>query len=139
MAVCERGCLCKPLAHDNQLASTPAHRSPRFHLPPPAEKYTFDAYKVDSPSIDLSEDTSGFTEQLKDKDVKDYSSSYNSATRMMTFYLTTLPKGLYRVRVKSVNPNSATPAESGWSAVVGTGEQLRWPVLQAGITVPVAT
>ncbi len=99
------------------------------HSPPGAAGYTFDVIRVDNPSVegpsdlDTADNTAnGYTFVRTNAAV-----TGTLASDAITFTVPdpALDDALYRVRVKSVNPNSQDPAPSKWSAVIGTGEALR--------------
>ncbi len=58
----------------------------------------------------------------KGADVMVDTNTFDDTARTITLSLTGLDNALYRVRVNSLNPNSADPARSEWSAAIGTGE-----------------
>lgn len=103
------------------------------HAPPPtpatpAERYTYDLVQVANPSIDPSTATAGpDTFTLVHDNLGTPTGIPNSySTTTNTFYLTGLPDGLYRLRVKSVI--GAASEASAWSDVIGTGEGRGRPV-----------
>ncbi len=96
------------------------------HSPPGAAGYTFDVIRVDNPSVegpsdlDTADNTAnGYTFVRTNAAV-----TGTLASDAITFTVPdpALDDALYRVRVKSVNPNSQDPAPSEWSAVIGTGK-----------------
>lgn len=98
---------------------------------PVAEKYTYDLVRVNHPSVVVPDTATGndlvagyeFVTGHSNQDVPTSGSS-SFSTSSNTFYIPSLPDGLYRVRVKSANPNSVNPAVSSWSNIIGTGEFL---------------
>jgi len=95
-----------------------------------AEKYTYNLVKLDNPHEkpgDAAEtDATGYTfvtvGENKDLDLPSGGTTLGPTDN--TFYLTDLIDGLYRVRIRSHNPNGAD-ALSAWSDVIGTGEPER--------------
>jgi len=100
-----------------------------------AEKYTYDLVKLDNPLVTVPADISspaGYTVEAQDQELPDQSAgtilgAANGATNptLNTFYITGLADGLYRVRVRSKNPND-NDALSAWSEPIGTGEAEQW-------------
>ena len=93
-----------------------------------AETYTYDLVKLDNPSVEPPTDISspaGYTVKAADHALPEQGTTLGAANganpTLNTFYLTGLTDGLYRVRIRSNNPNGAD-ALSAWSDVIGTGE-----------------
>ncbi|PRW20926.1 fibronectin type III domain-containing [Chlorella sorokiniana] len=91
-----------------------------------AEAYKYDLVRVANPSIDLTgatgTDLAAGYEYVKTAEATPTGgdNSYGATTNTIYISGTFLTDGLYRVRVKSTNPNGAD-ALSPWSAVIGTG------------------
>lgn len=108
-------------------------------VPRAPEKFTYDLVKLDNPSVqppataETSDTTAGYTfvSGHQEQDLPSLNrilGADNGANPTLnTFYITGLTDGLYRVRVRSNNPNGAD-ALSAWSEPIGTGEA----AMQAG-------